>query len=102
MSIEFHPAFLPFFHGNCAGYWWKIRRIKKDLEGRRDPLSEVVPSPSKPPSSSPNFPHIPATFKNETNFRFLSGGDMGEVFVGLGGGNYLKGAASRLFGERNT
>ena len=102
MSIEFHPAFLPFFHGNCAGYWWKIRRIKKDLGGRRLPLSEgglLPPNLPHPPRTSPIFP--PLRKRKFVSF-FEGGGDIGEVFVGLGGGNYLKGAASHLFGERNT
>ena len=65
----------------------KYAGLRKTLKGEGTPLSEVVPSPSKPPSSSPNFPHIPAIYEAKICFafgewrgyrgRFLSFGEVG-------------------------
>ena len=68
------------------------------MEGEGTPFRRVSLLP-------PNLPHPPRTSPISPPLRkrkfvsfFEGGGDMGEVFVGLGGGNYLKGAASHLFG----
>ncbi len=44
--------------------------MEEDLGGRRDPLSGGVPSPSKPPSSSPNFPQ-PGVFYSASELSVL-------------------------------
>ena len=52
----------------------------EDLGGRRDPLSEGVPSPSKPPSSSPNFPQEHPPLHCDNLFRFALAGALGGSF----------------------
>ena len=47
---------------------------EEDLGGRRTPLSEGVPSPSKPPLTSPNFPQEHPPVQSEDLFRFVQGG----------------------------
>ena len=47
---------------------------KEDLGGRRNPLSEGVPSPSKPPLTSPNFPQEHPPVQSEDLIRFVQGG----------------------------
>ena len=47
---------------------------KEDLGGRRNPLSEGGPSPSKPPLTSPNFPQEHPPVQSEDLFRFVQGG----------------------------
>ena len=63
---------------------------------------EASPSKNHLPSKPKTSPISPPLLKYETKFHFVSGGDMGEVFVGLGGGDFLQGAASRLIGERGA
>ena len=69
---------------------------EKDLGGGEPPLSERGLSPSKPPSLSENFPHVPAAYEVKICFVFKSGGDMGEVFYVWGGMNLLQRAAIAL------
>ena len=47
---------------------------EEDLGGRRNPLSEGVPSPSKPPLTSPNFPQEHPPVQSEDLIRFVQGG----------------------------
>ena len=80
----------------------KYAGLRKTLKGEGPPFrrwSLLPPNLPHPPRTSPISP--PLRKRKFVSF-FEGGGDIGEVFVGLGGGNYLKGAASRLFGERNT
>ena len=67
----------------------------KTLEGEETPFrrwSLLPPNLPHPPRTSPISP--PLTKRKFVSF-FVSGGDMGEVFVGWGGAVFLKGAASR-------
>ena len=54
---------------------------KKDLGGRRAPLSEGVPSPSKPPLTSPNFPQEHPPQQSEDLIRNARAGALGGSFL---------------------
>ena len=59
-----------------------------------------VALPSKPPTPSENFPHIPATYEVKNCFAFLEvAGIWGKLWFWAGGTNFLKRAASRSFCE---
>ena len=61
-------------------------------------VAKSVISPSKPPSLTENFPHVPATYKVKICFAFcVWQGHGGSFFVALGGGDFLQSAAVALF-----
>ena len=83
------------------------------MEAQGDPLKDGLNAAkplltrfcvAKSVTYPPNLPDPPRTSPMSPPFKkrkfgslFVSGGDMGEVFVGLGGIDFLKGAAVALF-----
>ena len=70
--------------------------MKKNLGGRGNPLERGFPLPPNLPAPPRTSPTTPPLSKRRFVPVSLSGGVMGEIFVGLGGADLLQSAAIAL------